>query len=277
MVFSFIYKFFFKSSLPIKQISHDEFMKKIDNVFAEKNLIQFSNISNIMKYLNWAFLSYSDKMVSQDIVIHEETSDTPFYIMDTTDKEFVIAIRGTQTGKDIEINLNTGSIFSYYHKGMMDAAVAMLIDHDLLNKIMIANKKCVIVGHSLGGGIAVYILLCIRLFYPDIKNIHVYTFGCPSIIPSKYINLLNPYMTNIVNKRDVISTFPPTMTWVSGGENMVHLTEKEIIQRHWSYFKRVSDNFNIFDHSLNSYSSTLNNLSIDGGRQPSVVPPPFIL
>jgi predicted lipase len=258
---SFIYKLFFKkTSSPLTKLSHDEFLKKIDGTFKQKSIIQY-DISSIMNYINWSFLVYTDQIVKKDVTIHNETGQTPFYIIHSTNDELIISIRGTQTGKDIEVDLDTGGIFSEYHKGMMDVAVTMLIDQDLLNKWIIPSKKCVIVGHSLGAGIAVYVLLCIRLYYPEIKNIHVYTFGCPSIIPSKYINLLNPYMTNIVNKRDVISTFPPTLTWVSGGEQMIHLTEKEIIQRHWSYFKRVSDNYNIFDHSLNSYLSTLNNLS----------------
>jgi hypothetical protein len=269
MVFSFIFRFFRKPFPPPAQLTRDEFIQKIEDSFTQKNIIELETIRvDVMNYLNWAFLSYVIDINRPDIMIRQETPDTPYYIMNLNDKEFVLAIRGTQTGKDIEINLNTGGIFSYYHKGMMDVAVHMLINHDILNKWILPNKKCVIVGHSLGGGIAVYMLLCLRLFYPDIKHIHVYTFGCPSVIPSKYINLLSPYMTNIVNKRDMISTFPPTQTWVSGGENMIHLTENGIIERHWSYFKRVSDNFNIFDHSLNSYSSTLDNLSIDGEKQP---------
>jgi hypothetical protein len=256
---SFIYKFFYKQSSPPTKISHDEFQKKIDDTFKQKNIIKY-DISNIMKYIDWAFLVYTDQIVKKNVTIHNETSETPFYIIYSTNEELIVSIRGTQTGKDIEIDLDTGGIFSEYHKGIMEAAVTMLIDQHLLNKWIIPSKKCVIVGHSLGAGIAVYILLCIRLYYPEITNVHVYTFGCPSIIPSKYIYLLNSYMTNIVNKRDLISTFLPTMTWVSGGERMIHLTENEMIERHWSYFRRVSDNFNIFDHSLNSYLSTINHL-----------------
>lgn len=256
---------FFRRSSPPPRTNCNEFNKKINDAFQKINIVT-CDIPKIIYYTDWALLSYTDDILRKDIVIQPETEKAPFYLINVVDKdkELIISIRGTQTGKDLKTDLNVG-LDKPYHIGIMNAAIDILITQDLLNKWILPFQqkgyRCVIVGHSLGAGISAYILLCVRLFYPQITNIHVYLFGCPSIIPVIYNYIVEPYMTSVVNNDDLISILPLSMTWVIGGEkNILHLIDNKIIQRHWSYFKDISENNNIFDHSLIAYLKSLSDI-----------------
>ena len=182
--------------------------------------------------------------------------NTRYLIFDYKD-ELIIAIQGTDSLEDIKINLTIGNNY-YYHDAMMDLAIDILYFQDLLNKVLLqCKKKIIFASHSLGGSSSIYILFLLRLYHPEVTNVFVYSFGCPPVIPSKYIPLLEPLMTCIVNEFDLVPTMLPSMTWTAGGTKILHLNNNTILSRHWSFFKKLTKKHNTKDHTIISYINHL--------------------
>lgn len=228
---------------------------------------KLSNTNEITNKLNSTFreqITYTKEYEIDKLILYIKKIALVYkvnsrYLLFDTENELIISVKGTDSIQDIETNLSIGCNY-YYHDAMMDLAIDLLYTQDLLNKvIMKCKKKCVFASHSLGG-FSLYILLLLRLYHPEVTNVFVYTFGCPAIIPSKYISLLEPYSTFIVNEFDIIPTILPSMTWTAGDSKILHLQNNKIIQRHWSFFKKMTKKHNTKDHHTVSYVIHLENI-----------------
>lgn len=238
----YIKSFFFKT----KQLNNNEIENKLNEIFKESIVCTKDiNFDKLLFYAKKAKDVYS--------------VNTRYLIFNTKD-ELLISIQGTDSITDVKINLTVGNNY-YYHDAMMDLAIDLLYCQDILNKIILScNKKIVFTAHSLGASCSIYILLLLRLFHPEVNNVFVYSFGCPPVIPSKYLPLLETYITCIVNEFDIIPTILPSMTWTAGNSKILHLNSNEIIERHWSFFKKMTKKHNTTDHKIISYIRHLQNI-----------------
>jgi hypothetical protein len=226
--------------------SNNQIESKLNSTFKENVVITKEyNIDKLLLYAKKAEEVYK--------------VNTRYLLFDYKD-ELIIAIQGTDSLEDIKINLTIGNNY-YYHDAMMDLAIDILYSQDLLNKIILqCKKKIVFASHSLGSSVSLYILLLLRLYHPEVTNVFVYSFGCPAVIPSKYIPLLEPFMTCIVNEFDLVPTMLPSMTWTAGGTKILHLNGNQIIERHWSFFKKLTKKHNTKEHTIISYINHLQNI-----------------
>lgn len=226
--------------------SSSEIESKLNSTFKEQIVITKEyNIDKLLLYAKKAEEVYK--------------VNTRYLLFDNKD-ELIIAIQGTDTLEDIKINLTIGNNY-YYHDAMMDLAIDILYFQDLLNKVLLpCKKKIVFTAHSLGASLSLYILLLLRLFHPEITNVLVYSFGCPPVIPSKYIELLEPFMRCVVNEFDLVPSMLPSMTWTAGGTKILHLNGNQIIERHWSFFKKLTKKHNTKEHTIISYINHLQNI-----------------
>lgn len=106
----------------------------------------------------------------------------------------ILVFRGTDNWKnwitDFDIKEDEG-----VHKGFFE-----LFEH-IQNQIR--NKPNIIIGHSLGGALA---LLASKEF-----DCACYTFACPNIGTKEYCNTFNNYIMNTENVYDVITHVPANM------------------------------------------------------------------
>ena len=124
----------------------------------------------------------------------------------------VLAVRGTWSWADALINFTLAPqayAGGTVHRGMLLTA-RQLIDHAHLHAglsdVMAANPgfRLVLVGHSLGGGVAALAASLLRLQYPSVS---AHAFCAPSCVSSTVAAGLRPFVTSYVNGDDVVARF----------------------------------------------------------------------
>eukprot|EP01156_Anaeramoeba_ignava_P021813 Anaeramoba_ignava/c19781_g3_i2.p1 GENE.c19781_g3_i2~~c19781_g3_i2.p1 ORF type:complete len:252 (+),score=71.31 c19781_g3_i2:32-757(+) len=128
----------------------------------------------------------------QQLIVYKFRSSTfrPAYFLAVNDiqKEVYLAIRGTKSMTDCLTDLN-GMMCKFSdgfgHNGMVNAALWM--EFHLKKKIseimeQKKNYKLVLIGHSLGGGVASLLTILLSKSFP---KIHCYGFGTPSVFESE--------------------------------------------------------------------------------------------
>lgn len=159
----------------------------------------------LAKYAQYAIDSYEDNenMISVEHTvanIHEETDST------------IITVRGTDDCRDWAFNfykcqvpfyINQNS-YGQVHKGFYNT-MKSLLPYLVIGK----QKPLYLVGHSLGGAVAVLLGLHLAVTRPS-QNICVITFGAPRIgdreLQNKQVTNLRIY--RIFNPKDMITYLP---------------------------------------------------------------------
>ena len=145
----------------------------------------------------------------------------PAYVLfrDERSKRLVFVIRGTHSAKDMITNL-TGSVcphhfmvndevkVGYAHSGFLTTArYLQRTMRDELRKALDENRgyELQIVGHSLGGGVAVLLTEMLRQ-EPEFAaaGLHCYTFACPSTLSRELAESCQPFVTTCVNNADIV-------------------------------------------------------------------------
>lgn len=209
----------------------------------------------------------------------------PAYFYRQEPNMLLIAIKGTSTMADVKADIEFVSSFESvrnlvnprYHDGMVESAVKLLI-HDKVYKDVIvpavdAGKPIRLTGHSLGGGIAVVILLVLKeILLKERGDIHAFVFGCPAIMPICFSQRLEPYITSVVHDMDTITRLPnfPKLV-VPGHERIIQVSEcspkTKVFVRDYRWFKKdiVGYNTQREDHRIRRYIEAIE----------SVTPKPF--
>lgn len=111
-----------------------------------------------------------------------------FLVRDKKHKRLVLSIRGTWSARDILTDLcctgedfETPSGTKHAHHGMLEAARGIATDVEEEVKTFLNTNQdyqLVIVGHSLGGGVAAVLGTLWEVTFP---GVHVYSYGCPCV------------------------------------------------------------------------------------------------
>lgn len=180
------------------------------------------------------FDSDSDRSIGASVRFHNKITDTDAYGW-VSDKQILIAWRGTSSGKDVRTDLkfhkvpfltadeSGTSAFSvcdiktthhgYVHRGFLSAVSSVW--PNLLNWIrtVYEGQPIFIMGHSLGGANAV--VSAMRLDLAGYNVTAVYTFGCPRVGDIKFARLFDERIRHYryVNHNDVVTRLPPSITF----------------------------------------------------------------
>lgn len=205
---------------------------------------------------------------------------SPFYFVYDTYERLIISLKGTSTVADtiadlaIAKNLQEIRGGIMVHSAMLRAAETLLEIDGLLEKHILpaieAGKKIRLVGHSLGAGTLIYMILLLladpRIDMPN-AQIYGYAFAPPSVLPRCSSDDVAPYIMSIVNANDTVCRLPPLKNLIlPGGSNIVHMVECKgeikMYLRDWSWFKsdKLGIDTNRKDHYLKSYIRSLEQL-----------------
>jgi len=141
-----------------------------------------------------------------------ESSESPSYILvckpgsDSGVKEAFLVIRGTSNPADVLIDINAegvevslpGGAGGMAHKGMLTAA--QWLEQEMgpaLVQLYTKGYKVNIIGHSLGGGIAVLLTALMR---PKISTVKCYGFGTPACVDENLMLSLIDCVYSVVNR-----------------------------------------------------------------------------
>ena len=148
----------------------------------------------------------------------------PAYVLfrDERERWLILVVRGTHSAKDMISNL-TGSSSPHYtmtgkdgkelrvgyaHSGFL--TMARFLEKEIKDALAAALKshpgyEFKIVGHSLGGGVAV---LLTEMLQQDKRfqnvGLHCYTFACPSVLSRELSESVRPFVTTCVNNSDLV-------------------------------------------------------------------------
>lgn len=213
-------------------------------------------------------------------VIHSETKNhkyCPLYFIKEEEDTLIIGIKGTSNWKETLHDLDFFDKSSLeeplYHHAIMQSALKILFEDKVYSKYFESCIKPIrITGFSLGGGIALYMILALHVLGKTSNlDIHAYVYACPSILPRYYV--LDKYITCVVNNDDLVCRLPLFNKFTLPGgsqENIIHLvdsqdhSETKVYTRDWDWFKREILPFdiglNLEDHILDNYLQKLETL-----------------
>lgn len=130
--------------------------------------------------------------------------DVQFHALETKDIVY-ITFRGTQSKRNVKTDLNIRHVQfldipnSKVHAGFYNIATK---SKQVLASLFNKNKKLIITGHSLGGGVG---LLLGALLYYDNKNVEVFSYGAPPVGNNEFVDSiknLNHYRH--IHNKDII-------------------------------------------------------------------------
>ena len=221
-------KFF--SEIEQKSESENEMLNRLNFVKYKNNIL-----SNKLLYIKNIKLC----MDLSDVVYKMNSDDTfkiPKYKYIDTENSLIIICKGTTPSSysDIKTDFTTGYTTNY-HKGMFNNAMKILFrtnfNKNYLQKINLPlsaenstnshicsnlfelikkynnneKKSIILTGHSLGAGTCIYILI-ILMFEGIItlksKNIQLYLYGSPPVIPKILSGIISKFIINIRNYAD---------------------------------------------------------------------------
>eukprot|EP01132_Coremiostelium_polycephalum_P007498 gene7498-9214_t len=161
--------------------------------------------------LNEIVLCEHTGIARQDIIAHKWTStnfDPGHYLaFDHKNRAIVLSIRGTFHARDILTDLvatSTPFLEGFAHTGILRCAQKKFneLSPIILEQLeMKKGYKFIVVGHSLGGGVASLFTMIFKDKYPDIP-IHCYSFASPCItsmeiaLSHKYTSLIDTFVFN---------------------------------------------------------------------------------
>jgi predicted lipase len=232
------------------------------------------------------YLTYNGaKMMGQKII--HGSYDRGFCRLFWNDETLIIAFRGTRESVDWKVsnlkmfprslqNCCPNSNKIKVHRGFQNTLYftdkstklksfdAVMKHIDDLN--LIANRKIVITGHSLGGALATLFTVKIRAKKPmeiDKQLQEVVLFGSPAVGLRKFkafYNELNQKTVRIINGSDVVPFTPPLFYHHIGQELWIRKNRindnKSWIPRLFYALKLPMKNF-IDDHSMQSYITSI--------------------
>jgi hypothetical protein len=131
-----------------------------------------------------------------------------------------------------------GNLVAGYHYKMADLACE-LYDTVLKNELQDCSNV-VIVGHSLGGGIAMYLNLLMYMFqesgeFNSEVKVNSWSFGVPCVLPRVFKNRLSRRMINIIDHHDPVPKYYKNDA-VAHANNLVHIDGNDPIYRHHGMF-----------------------------------------
>ncbi len=230
-------------------------------------------------------LSYNGNKMSGQKIVHGSLS-RGFCRLFWNDGTIVIAFRGTRESQDWRIsnlkmfpicikNCNTTSKIRV-HRGFQStlyyndkttnlSSIDALLKH--LNDLgLLANRKIVITGHSLGGALATLFSVKIRAIMPDVIDEQleeIVLFGSPAVGLKKFktfYNELNKKTIRIINGSDVVPFTPPLFYHHVGRELWIRKNNikenKNWLPRLLYALKLPLKSF-INDHGMKSYIESL--------------------
>lgn len=192
----------------------------------------------------------------------------------TNAREVIIAFRGTQPTKfeDIASSLNilltpfyTGYVHTGFLKGVDDLWDVLYVEIQKLTP----TQKLWITGHSLGGAMSLLFAANLRKQSKMFVEA-VFTFGCPRVGESRYVNMLNGLgITHyrFVNNVDIVTELPPSpykhqtpMIYMNHWGNIRELSTWQLVKdRVRGIIKgSLSGKINFFkNHAIRRYSNNL--------------------
>lgn len=198
--------------------------------------------------------------ITPECIISSRKSETcrPGYILARNDhtKEIILAFCGTQSTADFLLDITASNVkfmSGYTHRGALIAA-KWCLDHldDKIDKQFenYPDYTLKLVGHSLGGAIAVLFTCMLQDRHP----IRTITFGAPPVCSESLIEHIHQPITNLVLENDIV----PQLSL----ENFCRL-EKKLISSDWKGdLKKQMDT--VSKHPLgNILSSVVNKLVIN--------------
>jgi len=136
-----------------------------------------------------------------------------FLVRDERHKRLVLSIRGTWSARDILTDLcctgedfETPSGTKHAHHGMLEAARGIATDvEEQVQTFLNTNTdySLVIVGHSLGGGVAAVLGTLWEDVFP---GVHVYAYGCPCVGPLDAEPTCSKSIVSVVGEGDPFSS-----------------------------------------------------------------------
>lgn len=205
--------------------SRDELRNKL------KTLHRLLLYSQNLKYCNGPIILegiWGDVgLKKEDFIIYHPKAAVlkPAFILakDKVLKSLVLAVRGTQTVKDIFTSLssagkphhmvnNRGVVLGHSHFGMLASArwllkqVVPLITEGLQDN---PGYSLLVTGHSMGGGTAAILTMMLREQFPNFGDVQCVTFACPGCVTVDIAQSCSEYITTVVYGTDVVPTLSP--------------------------------------------------------------------
>ncbi|EHB07902.1 Sn1-specific diacylglycerol lipase beta [Heterocephalus glaber] len=151
------------------------------------------------------------------ISFHDKVYELPFLVaLDHRKESVVVAVRGTMSLQDIltdlsaeseSLHLDTDLQDCLAHKGISQASryvYRQLVDDGILSQAfsIAPEYRLVVVGHSLGAGVAALLAIMLRSSYPQVR---AYTFSPPRGLLSKSLHEYSKgFIVSLVLGKDVI-------------------------------------------------------------------------
>jgi hypothetical protein len=274
------------------------------------NFVKYKN--NILKY-KYLYLKNIKLCANLCLCISKMNSEDNFaeskYKYIETTNSLIIICKGTNkfSYSDIITDLTIG-YKTNYHKGMFYKAASILFRTNLnknkFQKIQLPNfdnepvcinlielikkynnekKSIILTGYSLGAGICINMLIILileNIINSNNKNIQLYLFGCPPVIPKVLRNVVSKYIINIRNYTDIVTHLSWSL-WTSCYTLFLTPDIKNLILYNCTInesseqknFKKPNLSDNIDPHKLRNYINILNQIDDIVVKDDELYPP----
>lgn len=157
-----------------------------------------------------------------DVCVNDDETDTDVRISTGKSGIVVVAVRGTESIKDIvhdlmlwklKLKIPNCDTDLRVHAGFLKCAMSVLdaIRNQLAHNTAIGKVKCIFTGHSLGGAVATVLALLIKPSICPSYDVSVVTFGSPRVGNAAFADYYNKVVTSHTRystRRDFISCVP---------------------------------------------------------------------
>ncbi len=171
---------------------------------------------------------------------------TKNYYICRSNETCLVGFCGTVTSdlNHLIADASIGNLVAGYHYKMVDLACE-LYDTVLKNELQDCTEL-VIVGHSLGGGIAMYLNLLMYMLQDEQfscssghenvpQQVKSWSFGVPCVLPRVFKNRLSHRMINIIDHHDPVPKYYKNEA-VAHANNLVHIDGNDPRYRHHGMF-----------------------------------------
>ncbi|KAJ9050477.1 hypothetical protein DSO57_1014135 [Entomophthora muscae] len=195
---------------------------RVGNIEEARRLFNFAGLTYCINKMAAIPGSAYDDGLGEDFKVELDMEDYELKIrgllaIDKFHEQILLGFRGTTSTANWAANLNFNKIKfgpGHVHEGFKTLTDALHPKYrKITKKLLAANPtyRLVIVGHSLGGAIAVLTAAYMSEF-TSWERISVYTYGQPRVGDVKFVKWLNSQpleMTRVVNDNDSIPHMPP--------------------------------------------------------------------
>ena len=139
------------------------------------------------------------------------------------------------------------------------------------------GKQFLVCGHSLGAAMATYTAQ--ELSWHGHKNIELYTFGSPRLGSADYVAAMDIPHWRFVNNNDGVTHVPPaamgfkhhgTLMYINHYGSIRPLSQwqrfKDMMRGYWAAIKKLQLFDWMYDHSIDGYSSKIENAKSEHGK-----------